>query len=98
MNLITVVLAVSLPLACIAVAAALMRLFDVRDATTEQAQVEAERLLSRVNHDVQTRRRVRAGAPGSITPTAFPQLSSLRTTRMRFPSAQLSKQHVKTPL
>jgi hypothetical protein len=60
MNFATLVIAVLLPFACIGVAAALMRLFDVKDATAEQAQAQAERLLLRVNHDLQTRRRVRA--------------------------------------
>jgi len=73
MNLTTVVLAVFLPVACIAVAAALMRLFDVPDATVEQTQVEAERLLSRVNHDVQMHRRVRAGAPINAAFAEFPR-------------------------
>ena len=87
MNFTTVILAVFLPVACIAVAAALMRLFDVKDATADQAQTQVEMLLLKVNHDVQTRRRVRAGVPNSAMPAAFPHLSSLTTTRTRFPSA-----------
>lgn len=87
MNFTTVALTIFLPLACLALAAALMRLFDVKDATTEQAQAQAESLLSKVNHDVRKRRRVRAGTASSAIPAAFPHLSSLSTTRIRFPSA-----------
>ena len=53
--------------ACIAVAVALMRLFDVKDATAEQVQAETEMLLAQVNREVKTTRRVRAGTLGSTT-------------------------------
>lgn len=49
MSITTAIIAVFLPLACIAAAAALMRLFDVKEATTAQAQIEAEKLLSQVD-------------------------------------------------
>jgi hypothetical protein len=87
MNLTTIILAVFLPLACLAAAAALMHLFDVKDAATEQVQVEVRSLLSKVNRDVQTRRRVRAGAPSNATSAEFSRFASMSSTRIRFPSA-----------
>lgn len=47
--------------ACLAVAIALMRLSDVKDATVAQAEAEAEKLLAQANREVKKTRRVRAG-------------------------------------
>ena len=46
MGVTTVIIAIGLPLACVAAASALLRLFDVKEATAEQAQAEAEKLLA----------------------------------------------------
>jgi hypothetical protein len=46
MSFTTVIIAVFMPFACIAAATALMRLFDVKEVTAEQAQAEAEKLLA----------------------------------------------------
>jgi hypothetical protein len=73
MSVITVFFAVFLPVVCIIAATALMRLFDVKDATPEQTQSEVEELLSRVNREVKVRRRVRAGAPGNAALAEFPR-------------------------
>ena len=83
MNLTTIILAVFLPLACLAAAAALMHLFDVKDATTEQVQAEIQSLLSKVNRDVQTRRRVRAGAPSNRRSAEISRFASMSSTRIR---------------
>jgi len=48
--------------ACIAVAVALLRLFDVKDDAAEQVQAEAEKLLAQANREVKIIRRVRAGS------------------------------------
>ncbi|MFZ4479903.1 MAG: hypothetical protein ACOYNZ_08450 [Rhodoferax sp.] len=89
MTFTTAMVAVFLPIACIATAVALMRLFDVKAATAEQSQVEAEKLLAQVNQEVTVRRRVRAGAPSNATVNNLPRLACLSETRMRFPSTQL---------
>jgi hypothetical protein len=81
------IISVFLPLACIAAARVLMRLFDVKDATPEQAKAEAEKLLMQVNQEVTIRRRVRAGAPSNAILTNPPHGASLGATRLRFPSA-----------
>lgn len=62
MTFTTVLIALFVPVACIAAAAALMRLVDVKDASAEQVHAEAERLLAQVNREVRITRRVRAGA------------------------------------
>ena len=67
MSFAAVTIAVFLPVACIAAASGLMRLFDVRGATIEQSQAEAEKLLAQVNREATIRRRVRAGAPSNAT-------------------------------
>ena len=87
MTFMTVTIVVLLPVACIAAAAALMRLFDVKEVTSEQAQSDVENLLSQVNREVKIRRRVRAGAPSSAGFTDFSHFASLSPTRIRFPSA-----------
>ena len=87
MNISTVIIAVLLPVACIAVATALMRLFDVKEATVEQAQFEAEKLLAQVNRDVKMRNRVRAGVPINAAVADFHHFTALNTTRIRVPSA-----------
>ena len=87
MSIAAAVTVVILPLACVAAAAALMRLFDVKDTTAEQAQFEAEKLLVQVNREVTVRRRVRAGAPDNMALVAVPHFTSLSTIRIRFPSA-----------
>jgi hypothetical protein len=46
MSITTAIIVLFLPFACIAAASALMHLFDVKDATAEQAQAEAEKLLA----------------------------------------------------
>ena len=84
MSLTTVIFAVFLPFVCIAVATALMRLFDVQDATSEQTQSEVEKLLTQANRDVKIRRRVRAGAPSNAALADFSHFASLSETRMRF--------------
>ncbi|MFZ4478638.1 MAG: hypothetical protein ACOYNZ_01950 [Rhodoferax sp.] len=85
MSITTTITVVILPIACVAAAAALMRLFDVKDVTTEQAQSEAEKLLSQANREVKIRRRVRAGPPSNAALVDFSRLSSPSSTRMRFP-------------
>jgi len=52
MNITTAITVVFLSLACIAVASALMRLFDVKDVTLEQSQAEAEKLLAQFKAEV----------------------------------------------
>jgi len=74
MNVTTVLFAVFLPVVCIIAANALMRLFDVKDATLEQTHSDVEGLLSQVNREVKQRRRVRAGAPSNAVPAEFPRL------------------------
>ncbi|MEI7538668.1 MAG: hypothetical protein WCJ76_15715 [Comamonadaceae bacterium] len=86
MSITTAITFLSLPVACVAAAAALMRLFDVKDITIEQAQFEAEKLLSQANQEVKMRRRVRAGAPSNAALADFPRLSSPSAVRLRFPS------------
>ena len=86
MSITQAIIAVSLPVVCIAAAAGLMRLFDVKDATSEQAQAEAESLMAQITAEVNVRRRVRAGAPSSAVLAEFPRFSSLSATRTRFPS------------
>ena len=87
MTITVAIIAVFLPVVCIAAAAALMRLFDVKKVTTEQAQIEVEKLLSQVNQEVKIRRRVRAGAPSYSPMVDFSHFKSLSATRIRFPSA-----------
>lgn len=87
MRLIVLGIAIVLPVASIFAAMALMRLFDVKDATAEQTQAEAEKLLAQANREVQRRHHVRAGAPSSPTLTEVPRFASLSAIRMRFPSA-----------
>ena len=86
MSITQAIIAVSLPAVCIAAAAGLMRLFDVKDTTSEQSQAEIEKLLAQFSAEVQVRRRVRAGAPSDATLEAFPRFSSLSATRTRIPS------------
>ena len=62
MSFTTVLTALLVPVACIAAAVALMRLFDVKDATAEQVHAEIEKLLGQANREVKITRRVRAGA------------------------------------
>ena len=62
MSFITLITALVVPLACIAAAIALMRLFDVNDATPEQVHDEVEKLLGQASQEVKVVRRVRAGA------------------------------------
>ena len=66
MSFTTILAALLALVACVAVAVALMRLFDVKDATAEQAQAEVEKLLRQANQEVKTTRRVRAGAVTSV--------------------------------
>ncbi len=86
MSITAAITVVSLPVACVAVAAALMRLFDVKDITIEQAELEAEKLLSQANQELKVRRRVRAGAPRDAVLADFSRLSSPSAVRLRFPS------------
>ena len=85
MNITIIIMAVFLPVACLAAAAALMRLFNVKDATIDQAQAEAERRMLQFTADVKMCRRVRAGPPSNAVLADFPRLSSLSPTRIRFP-------------
>lgn len=87
MSITAVIIAIILPVACVAGAAALMRLFDVGGAAVEQAQFEAEKLLAQANREVKIRHRVRAGAPSHVTLADFPHFAPLSATRIRFPSA-----------
>lgn len=87
MNVNTVILVVFLPAACIAAAAALMRLFEVKEATSEQSQAEVARLLAPVSPEARVRHRVRAGAPSNATLAEFSYLRSQTATRIRLPSA-----------
>ena len=73
MSITTAITVMSLPVACVAVAAALMRLFDVKDATPAESQAEAEKLLRQANQEVTIRRRVRAGAPINAAFAEFPR-------------------------
>lgn len=84
MSITTVIVAIFLPFVCIGAAAALMRLFDVKEATVEQAQSEAEKLLVQVNREVPIRRRVRAGAPSNAKLSEFPYFAILNATRIKF--------------
>lgn len=86
MNITIAIIAVLLPVACIAVASALMHLFDVKKATLDQAQFEAEELLAQVNRDVKTRCRVRAGVPINAALADFQHFSAFTTDRIRAPS------------
>jgi hypothetical protein len=87
MNLTKVTLGVFLLLTCILGMAALIRAFNVKYRAAEQAQAQAESLLSKANHDLQSRCRVRAGASSVAMPAYSPYCNSLRTNRIRFPSA-----------
>lgn len=87
MSITTIFIAAFLPVACIAVADALMRFFDVKEAGANRAQSDAEKLLIQVNREVTARHRVRAGAPSTATLSDFSHFSSLSATRIRFPSA-----------
>ncbi len=87
MSITQAIIAVSLPAVCIAAAAGLMRLFDVKDTTSEQVQAETERLLAQITQEVNKRRRVRAGAPSNATLAELPRLSSMSAARTRIPSA-----------
>ena len=62
MSFTTLLTALVVSVACIAAAIALMRLFDVNDATPEQLHDEIEKLLGQANREVKMTRRVRAGA------------------------------------
>ena len=87
MSIIQAIIAVSMLVVCIAVAAGLMRLFDVKGATPEQTQADVERLLAQVNREVKVRRRVRAGAPTDAVSADFRRFSSFSETCRRIPSA-----------
>lgn len=87
MSFIVLSIAIFLPVASILAAMALMRMFDVKDATAEQTQAEAEKLLAQVNREVKRRHHVRAGAPSNPTLTDVPRFASLSAIRIRFPSA-----------
>lgn len=84
MSITTVVVVIFLPLVCIGAAAALMRVFDVKEATLEQAQAEAEKLLAQANREVTIRRRVRAGSASNAKYLEFPCFATLSATRRRF--------------
>lgn len=88
MSFTAVMIAVFLPVACIAAASGLMRLFDVRDATIEQSQAEAEKLLAQVNREATISRRVRAGAPSNATLIDLPRFASPSAIGIGPPSAQ----------
>jgi len=87
MNIATAIIALILTLACIVAANALMRLFDVKDATPEQSQAEAEKLLAQFTPQARMLRRVRAGPPSNAALADFARLSSLSAPRPRIPSA-----------
>lgn len=87
MSVTTLILALFLPVLCIFAATALMRLFDVKVATPEQAKSEVEKLLSQANREVKVRPRVRAGAPSNAALADFSHVASLGKTPMRLPSA-----------
>ena len=87
MSITQAIIAVSLPAVCIGAAAGLMRLFDVRDTMSDQAQAEAERLLTQIMSEVNVRRRVRAGAPTDAVSADFRRFSSFSETCRRIPSA-----------
>ena len=67
MSFTTVLIAAFTLVACIAAAAALMRLFDVKDVTAEQTKAEVEKLLAQADREVRQIRHVRAGALTSQT-------------------------------
>ena len=87
MSITTVITVVVLPVAGIAAATALIRLFDVKATTPEQSQAEAEKLLAQFNTEARVRRRVRAGPPSNAELADFQRLSSLSATRISIPSA-----------
>jgi len=87
MSITQAIIAVAMLVVCIAAAAGLMRLFDVKGATPEQTQAEVERLLAQVNKEVKVRRRVRAGAPTDAVSADFRRFSSFSETCRRIPSA-----------
>ena len=66
MSITTLLTALMVLVACIAAAIALMRLFDVNDATPEQLRDEIEKLLGQASREVRVVRRVRAGAVTSV--------------------------------
>lgn len=66
MSITTLLTALVVLVACIAAAIALMRLFDVNDATPDQIHDEVEKLMGRANREVKVVRRVRAGAVTSV--------------------------------
>ena len=61
----TILIVVFVLVACIAAAVVLMRLSDLKDATS--AQAEAEKLLAQANREVRKTRRVRTGTQKSTT-------------------------------
>ena len=86
MNFTTVATIVFLPVACIAAAAALMRLFDVKDASPEQSKAESEKLMMQVNREARIQR-IRAGAPSNVVVTGPTHFAAQSATRLRFHSA-----------
>ncbi len=72
MSITQTVIAVSLPAVCIAAADGLMRLFDVKDATSEQGQAEAERLLAQFPTETNVGQRVRTAAPRNAALVKLP--------------------------
>jgi hypothetical protein len=87
MNLTSVVLAALLAMTCLVGGVALIRAFGVKFGTATPDQAQAERLLSQANQELQVRRRVRAGTSSHAMPDTWPQVSTLSTVRIRFPSA-----------
>lgn len=87
MSVAAAVFAVFLPIVCIVAATALMRLFDVKNATPEQTKSEVEKLLSQANREVKMRRRVRAGAPSSAAQADYSHFAYLSKTSIKPPSA-----------
>lgn len=83
MSFTTIFLAACLPVVCIAAAWGMMHLFDVKQATAEQARADAEKLLSQVNREVKVRR-VRAGTVQDSASGDLSHFSSLRTIRTGF--------------
>lgn len=86
MSITHAIIAVSLPAVCIAAAAGLLRLFDVKEVTSEEAQAEAESLLTQSRPEVNVRRRVRAGAPSNAAWAEMQRFSSLSAPRTKIPS------------
>lgn len=82
MSLLAVTIVAILPVACIAIASLLMRVFDVEPVSPEQARQEADRLLAQRKPVLAAPCRVRAGTPVNAALSDFQRLTALKAARM----------------